>query len=90
MLCVDEGIYDSYRLEGFFLVQQDFEPMTELAKYLETNPDQRTSYSFKSDEFFAQLLEKGLLVKVEYGRLFLGSYSGIDLYFEQVALELTR
>ena len=78
LLCVDRGAYSDYEVTGFFVVLRDFDPLAELEEYLTTHADQREAYSFEQDEYLAALLAKGLLVEIEYGTLYLGSYSCFD------------
>jgi hypothetical protein len=75
LLCVDSGEYSDYSVHGFFVVLRDFDPMTELADHLEAHPEQRESYRFEKDSYLAALLANGLLMEVDYGTLYVGSYS---------------
>jgi hypothetical protein len=75
LLCVDSGAYSDYGVVGFFVVLQDFDPMAELALYLETKPEQREPYSFKAGAYLAALLAKALLMEVDYSTLHLCDYN---------------
>ena len=75
LLCVDGGEYSDYGVVGFFVVLRDFDPLAELAAHLDAQPEQRESYAFSGDSYVAALLAKGLLLEVDYGSLYLGSYS---------------
>lgn len=80
LLCIDQGKYDDYRITGFFVALRDFDPRKELDEYLCANPEQKDDCSFHQDEFLASLLARGLLLEVEYGRLYLGAYSCHDSF----------
>ena len=80
LVCVDRGEYSDYEVTGFFVVLRDFSPREELGEYLNSNPEQKDSYCFEQDRFLATLLEKGLLLEVEYGTLYLGSYSSHEWF----------
>jgi hypothetical protein len=62
-------------------VLQDFDPMAELAEYLEADKEQAEPYQFDMDAFLAALLRKGLLLEVEYGTFYLGGYSSASSIF---------
>jgi len=72
LLCVDSGEYSNYLVTGFFVVLRDFDPRAELDTYLNEHPDQCERYGFEKDQFLSKLLEKGLLLEIEYGTLYLG------------------
>lgn len=80
LVCVDKGEYSDYDVTGFFVVLRDFNPRKELDEYLNANPKQKANYCFKPDGFLAKLLEKGLLLEIEYGTLYLGSYSSHEFF----------
>lgn len=77
LLSVEEGCYSDYGVVGFFVVLKEFMPAAELDDYISTRPDQKETYSFRSSEFLAFLLAKGLLLEISYGKLHLGDYSRI-------------
>jgi hypothetical protein len=88
LLCVDRGEYSDYEVIGLFVVLRDFNPRAELGEYLAANPDDIIDHCeygveihrFNEDAYFAVLLAKGLLMKVEYGTLYLGSYSNLKSF----------
>lgn len=80
LVCVDRGEYSDYEVTGFFVVLRDFNPQEELGEYLNANPQQKVDYCFRPDGLLAKLLEKGLLLEVEYGTLYLGSYSSHEFF----------
>ena len=75
LLTLSEGCYSDYGIVGFFVALQTFEPMTLLAEYMAAHPEQSKNYKFKSDQFLASLLAKGLLLEIDYATLHLGDYS---------------
>lgn len=77
LICVDNGAYSDYCVTGFFVVLKDFSPMDELEAYKELHPDQ-VQYHFRPHEFLTSLLEKGYLLEIEYGTLYLGAYSSCE------------
>jgi len=81
LLCIDQGEYSDYSVTGFFVVLKDFDPLAELAKHLEANPEQKERYHFREHSYLAFLLAQGLLMEVEYGTLYLGSYGSDDVSF---------
>lgn len=80
LLCVDRGEYSDYNVTGFFVALRDFDPRAELDEFLNAHPEQREDYSFEQDMFLAALLAKGLLLEVDYGTLYLGTYSSHDSF----------
>lgn len=78
LLRLDEGECGDYGVVGFFVVLRDFDPMGELEVYKEAHPDQCEHYNFEHSGFLAMLIEKGLLLEIEYGNLYLGAYSSCD------------
>lgn len=75
LLCVDSGVHSGYISHGFFVVLRDFDPHAELAAHLDANPAQREAYHFEEESFLAALLARGLLLELEYGTMYLTSYS---------------
>jgi hypothetical protein len=75
LLCVTEGCYSDFGVNGFFVVLSDFTPSAELAAYLIEHPEQCGNYSFQSHAFMAALLKKGFLLEVGYSELHMGDYS---------------
>lgn len=73
LLCVDSGERSDYAVTGFFLALRDFDPMAELIEYRAAHHLAHDD-NFEKDEFLATILAKGLLIEIEYGTLFLGSY----------------
>jgi len=70
LLSYETGTYSSHVVVGFFVVLRDFEPALELESYLNENPDQKpNSLLFSSDKHLAFLIGKGLLLEIEYGRI---------------------
>lgn len=78
LVCVSMGKYDDYEVNGFFVVLRDFYPMAELASHLAEHPEQRERFQFEQENFLQTLLAKGLLMKVDYGNLFLGGDLSCD------------
>ena len=78
LLLLDEGEYSDYGVVGFFVILRDFDPMAELEAYKAAHTDQCERYKFKHSGFLAVLLEKGLLLEIEYGNLYLGAYASCD------------
>ena len=74
LLCVDHGEFSDYGVTGFFVVLRDFDPRAELEEFLSANPAQRGHVGFERGRYLAALLAKGLLLEIEYGTLYLGSY----------------
>lgn len=74
-MSAESGEWSDYCVNGFFIALKDFDPMPLLEEYLEANPEDRESYSFHEDAFLAKLLQEGYLEEIDYGRIFLGSYS---------------
>ncbi len=86
LLCLDGGEYSDYQVFGFFVVLQDFTPMAEI-KLFEDTPEGKDAndYGFDARAFLAFLLRKGLLLEIEYGTFFLGTYcSPAAAYFQPV------
>lgn len=81
LLMLDYGQYSDYGVLGFFVVLKDFKPMDELERYLSANEEQRKDYNFDYDGYVAHLLAQGLLLEIEHGTLYLGSYSSADISF---------
>lgn len=75
LICVDSGSYSDYSVTGFFVVLKDFSPMDELEIYLNQNPKNRETYCFSESGFLGFLHQKGFLLDIEYGNLYLGAYS---------------
>ena len=75
LLCLDNGEYSDYCVTGFFVVLKDFNPLEELSKYIDANPEQKVNYCFESSAYLAELLAKGFLMEIEYKTLYLGSYN---------------
>ena len=73
LLCVERDYREDSEVMGFFVVLQDFDTGAELEKYLSSHPAQRRECCFDSDDFLEGLISKGLLLKVEYDIMFLGS-----------------
>lgn len=80
LLCLESGEHSEYSVVGFFVVLRDFVPTVELAEHLEAHPEQRDPYRFEKDSYLARLLAKGLLMEVEYGTLYLGSFSSHESF----------
>ena len=78
LLCVDRGEYSDYQVIGFLVILRDFDPHAELEEYLAKKPDQRKEYEFLDYGYLAALTEKGLMLEIEYGTLFLGGYGCSD------------
>jgi len=78
LLCLDCGEYSDYSVEGFFVVLEDFNPFDKLDEYLKEKPGQATRYEFEYREYLARLIADGLLLEIDYGTLYLGSYSTCD------------
>lgn len=74
LLCVDQGKYSTYELMGFFVVLRDFDPMIALDEFLAEPQEHKNPLSYREDQFLAALLEKGLLLEIEYGALNLGDF----------------
>lgn len=87
LLCVDSGQYSDYSVVGFFVVLRDFDPMAELAAYLDAHPEQRVRYRFDSRAYFAVLVAKELLMEVKCGTLYLGAYSCDEVSFAPAPIE---
>jgi len=84
LLCVDHGEYSDYNVRGFFVVLRDFQHRERLDAYLAEpeNREQSERYSFEDDKFIASLIAQGLLLEIEYGTMFTGSYSShSEFYF---------
>ena len=74
LISVEKGEYSDYTVIGFFVALQDFYPMKKLSKYLEKHQDQKRAYAFKEYQFLSYLISAGLLLEIDYGTLFLGTY----------------
>lgn len=81
LIRIEDGEYSDYEVIGFFLVLKTFEPQAELRKFILANPEMRETYRFNKDKFLAFLLEKGLLLEIEHGILFMGSDSATGVNF---------
>ena len=78
LLCADEGEYSDYGVMGFFVIIQDFKPLDLLSEYLAEHPDETQNYGFKSYQFLAFLIQRGLLLEIPYSTLYLGGYGNAD------------
>ena len=74
LLEIHQGEYSDKWTIGFFVVLQEFKPMERLRAFLAENPEQAENYHFMSDAFLASLIRQGLLLEIEYKRLYLGAY----------------
>lgn len=78
LLCMTSGCYSDYDVEGFFVVLRAFVPADELEAYLDANPGQRKAYNFDRAPFVGALIQRGLVMLIDYGTLHLGEYSNVD------------
>lgn len=78
LICIDSGEYSDYSVIGFFVVLRDFDPMVELDEYKAAHPQDCDEYNFDKSCFLAQLLSKGLLLEINFGNLYMGSYGQIE------------
>lgn len=70
-LCATSGCYSDFSVHGFFVVQNDFDPMEELKLFLLEFLEQKAEYHFEDSHFLSWLVVKGLLVESPYTTLHL-------------------
>ena len=81
LILVDQGEYSNYVVMGFFVALRDFTPANEIELFLQENPAQKEDYKFDQDLFLAYLIGKGLLLEIQYGNLYMGSYRSGEANF---------
>jgi hypothetical protein len=78
LLLIDHGEYSDYSVRGFFVVLRDFAPNERLKAFLTEHVDQQEQYMFDDDAFINALIAQGLLLEIDYARMFTGSYSSMS------------
>lgn len=85
LICIEQGEYSDYRVDGFFVALAAFSPAEELRLFLEAHPGQQ-GYEFKPGQFVGYLIQRGLLMAINYDTIHLCDY-GSASEFEFIPFE---